>query len=55
MSDRHLEALQTKHHTADKALIAEENRPFPDDNLIQSLKKQKLTLKDQIEGLLQSA
>lgn len=52
MSDRHMEALQAKHHDVDIKLTSEENRPFPDASKIQSLKKQKLTLKDQIERLV---
>ena len=55
MSDRHLAALQNKHQNVDNALIKEENRPFPDNSKIQSLKKQKLTLKDQMEKMLQDA
>ncbi len=49
MSDNHLAALKSKHQNIDIVLNAEENRPFPDDNKIYALKKQKLTLKDQIK------
>lgn len=49
MTDPHMEALQNKHDVIDKALLAEENRPFPDDTIIQSLKKKKLTLKDEMK------
>jgi len=55
MNDRHLEALQKKHQNIDNAITTEENRPFSDENLLHSLKKQKLVLKDQMEQLLQSA
>lgn len=49
MSDNHLAALKSKHQNIDIALSAEENRPFPDDNKIYSLKKQKLSIKDEIK------
>jgi len=55
MNDRYLTAMKEKHHNIDISLIAEENKPFPNEALIQSLKKKKLTLKDQIEELLQEA
>lgn len=53
MNDRHLASLREKHHNIDITLSEEENRPFPDDNRIHALKKEKLTLKDQMEHLLQ--
>ncbi len=55
MSDQHLAALQRKHEELDIKLSKEENRPFPDDHIIHSLKRQKLTLKDQMGNLLQKA
>lgn len=50
MTDPHLKALQNKHEAVDEALSAEKSRPFPDDTIIQSLKKQKLTLKDEMRS-----
>ncbi len=48
MNNSHLLALRNKHAELDIKLEREENRPFPDDNLILSLKKQKLQIKDVI-------
>lgn len=55
MNDRYLASMREKHQNIDNSLMAEENKPFPNDALIQSLKKKKLTLKDQIEEFLQEA
>lgn len=48
MSNSHVSALRQKHAELEVKLDREENRPFPDDGLIHSLKKQKLALKDVI-------
>jgi hypothetical protein len=42
----HLSALRSKHADLEQKLEHEENRPFPDTNIILTLKKQKLHLKD---------
>lgn len=46
MNSSHISALRTKHAELEDKLDREENRPFPDTNLIHTLKKQKLHLKD---------
>ena len=46
MNINHLSALRSKHADLEQKLEHEENRPFPDTNIILSLKKQKLHLKD---------
>lgn len=46
MNNNHLSALRMKHAELEQKLEREENRPLPDSNLILSLKKQKLLLKD---------
>lgn len=46
----HLNALQTKHAGIDARLRDELARPVPDTATIQSLKKQKLRLKEEIAG-----
>lgn len=46
MNNNHLSALRNKHAELDQKLEREENRPFPDSNVIHNLKKQKLHLKD---------
>jgi hypothetical protein len=50
----HMTALQSKHATLNAKLEHEENRPFPNEQLIQELKKQKLHLKDVITQESQS-
>ncbi len=46
----HLAALRSKHESLDKALDLEMQRPKPDELRIQELKKQKLQIKQQLEG-----
>lgn len=46
MNNSHMSALRMKHAELEQKLDREENRPMPDTNLIHSLKKQKLMLKD---------
>lgn len=43
-------SLQTRHEELDTRLEKELSRPLPDQALIADLKKQKLRLKDEIEG-----
>jgi hypothetical protein len=47
----HLHALQTKHAGLEARLRDEMARPVPDTATIQSLKKQKLRLKEEIAGV----
>lgn len=44
----HFSALQLKHAELEAQLEIENARPFPDDDLIHRIKKQKLALKDQM-------
>jgi len=44
----HLEALNAKHAGLEARLREEIARPFPDAGTIQSIKKQKLALKEEI-------
>jgi uncharacterized protein len=46
VNNSHISALRMKHAELEERLEREENRPFPDTNLIHNLKKQKLHLKD---------
>lgn len=48
-SAAHIDALKDKHSALDAALHEEELRPHPDEDLIATLKKQKLYVKDEIE------
>ena len=45
MEASHVAALQAKHEGLDARLKAEQSRPFPDMTIIQTIKKQKLQLK----------
>lgn len=47
----HRNALQTKHAGLEARLRDEMARPVPDTAMIQSLKKQKLRLKEEITGV----
>ena len=55
MSENHLSALRLKHAELETQLETEEARPFPDDDLIHRLKKQKLQLKDAMAQELATA
>ena len=46
-----LESLKKRHEDTEAHLHAEETRPSPDIALIQKLKREKLTLKDEITRL----
>lgn len=48
VNNGHIAALQLKHAELEAQLDIENARPFPDDDLIHRIKKQKLALKDQI-------
>jgi hypothetical protein len=45
-----MESLQTRHEELETRLELELSRPLPDQALIVELKKQKLRIKDEIEG-----
>ncbi len=47
----HLEMLQAKHHKLDRLIVEELIRPSADLAMLQTLKKQKLLLKEEIERL----
>jgi len=48
VNNSHMSALRQRHADLESKLSAEENRPFPDETLIVTLKKKKLILKDEI-------
>ncbi len=50
-SEAQIEALAEKRSALKQAIHEENQRPHPDDNLINELKRQKLRLKDQIHEL----
>lgn len=55
VSENHLSALRLKHAELETQLEKEEARPFPDDDLIHRIKKQKLQIKDAMAQELASA
>ena len=48
MDTSHVSALQLKHAGLERQIQEEMNRPMPDNDLIQTLKKQKLRIKEAI-------
>jgi len=48
MESSHVTALQAKHEGLEQRIRDELNRPAPDSSMIQSLKKQKLRIKEAI-------
>lgn len=51
MDTSHVSALQLKHAGLERQIAQEMSRPMPDEVVIQTLKKQKLRLKEQIEHI----
>lgn len=49
--DARLSALKSQHASLENQLREELGRPLPDDNLVHSLKKQKLRIKDELASL----
>jgi hypothetical protein len=43
--------LGSRHQILDRAIQTEANRPAADETVVRALKRQKLKLKEQIEGL----
>ena len=50
METTHIAALQARHEGLEARLRDELSRPAPDDAILQTLKKQKLLLKQEIAG-----
>ena len=48
MDISHVSALQLKHAGLEKQIEEELNRPLPDDAVIQTLKKRKLRIKEEL-------
>lgn len=51
MESSHINALQSKHEGLERRIRDEMTRPIPDDVILQTLKKQKLQLKQEIVSL----
>ncbi|MCR5872183.1 MULTISPECIES: YdcH family protein [unclassified Sphingomonas] len=48
MQNAHLSALEAKHATLDRKIVAELQRPAPDQMIIADLKRRKLKVKEEI-------
>jgi uncharacterized protein len=48
MASAHVDSLKSRHAELDARIHAEERRPAPDVNLLATLKKQKLRVKEEI-------
>ena len=48
METSHVAALQAHHEGLERRIRDEMNRPAPDDSMVQTLKKQKLRIKEEI-------
>lgn len=51
MEHSHVSALQLKHAGLERQLEQELNRPMPDSAIIQTLKKRKLRIKEELEHI----
>lgn len=51
MHQAHVSALEAKHAGLEAQIIEESQRPLPDTATIARLKKEKLRIKEEIEGL----
>lgn len=50
MDNAHVEAIASKHAALHAKVDQEEHRPYPDNDLLHRLKKEKLRLKDALLG-----
>jgi hypothetical protein len=51
MDQAHIAALQAKHAGLERRIAEESQRPLPDSALIARLKKEKLWIKEELNGL----
>ena len=47
----HVSALQLKHEGLERKIREEMSRPSPDESILQSLKKRKLRIKEELSSL----
>ncbi len=50
--DARIESLKEKHAVLELKIGEESNRPMPDDALVHTLKREKLSVKDEIHRLM---
>lgn len=51
MESSHVNALQSKHQGLERQIRQEMSRPFPDESMLRTLKKQKLRIKEELSTL----
>ena len=51
MDTSHVSALQLKHAGLERQIQEEMSRPLPDNAVVQTLKKQKLRIKEELEHI----
>jgi len=51
MQSSHVSALQLKHEGLERKIREEMSRPSPDESILQSLKKRKLRIKEELSSL----
>lgn len=51
MQSSHVSALQLKHEGLERRIREEMSRPSPDESILQSLKKRKLRIKEELSSL----
>lgn len=51
VNDNHIQALQEKHAGLERRIHEEESRPFPDEQTVKELKRQKLRIKEEIQSI----
>jgi len=52
IAEPRIESLRERHATLDTAISQETQRPHPNESRIHELKREKLRIKDQIEGII---
>ena len=52
IAEERIESLRERHATLDSEISEETQRPHPDEIRIHELKREKLRIKDQIEGII---
>jgi hypothetical protein len=51
VAEQSLDDLQSRHAELDKQIRIEESRRVPDEDALTAMKREKLALKDQLEGI----
>lgn len=51
----HISSLESKHARLESMINEESHRPLPDFSVVQTLKKQKLLIKEELERIISSS